>query len=181
MTTIGNPWPKFTYGISMGASWKGIELKAQFSGVLGNEIYNAFESWEYNFFSDYNTTSNIYKTSFFGSNELTSIPRTGTLSIPDRNKNWGAVSDYHVQSGSYMRLKNLQLGYNLPASVLKTVNLTEATLFISADNLLTITKYKGMDPAIPPQNGSILAQGLDFTSQRYPNSRLISMGISLTF
>jgi iron complex outermembrane receptor protein len=54
-------------------------------------------------------------------------------------------------------------------------------IFASADNLFVITKYKGMDPEIPAQGGSILAQGLDFTSQRYPLSRITSLGINVTF
>jgi len=181
MTYIGNPWPKFTYGISLGATWKNIEVRALFNGVVGNEIYNAFESWEYVFFSDYNTTQKIYETSFFGDAGLTNIPRAGTLTDPDRNKNWGAVSDYHVQSGSYLRMKNLQLSYTLPANALNKLHISAMKIFASADNLFVITKYKGMDPEIPAQGGSILAQGLDFTSQRYPLSRITSLGINVTF
>ncbi len=88
---IGNPWPKFTYGLALGGGWKNIEVKLQFSGVLGNDIYNGFDSYEYNFFSDYNSTAKIYDASFFGDNGLTSVPRSATLTVPDRNKNWGAV------------------------------------------------------------------------------------------
>ena len=79
MTYIGNPWPKFTYGLAIGGGWKNLEVKAMFNGALGNDIYNAFDSWEYNFFSDYNTTASIYETSFFGDNGVTSDPRSGTL------------------------------------------------------------------------------------------------------
>jgi hypothetical protein len=182
-TYIGNPWPKLTYGITLGATWKGLELRAQFTGVYGNQIYNAFESWEYNFFSDYNSTSKIYETSLFNGNGVTGVPRTATLTKPDNNKNWGVFSDYHVQSGSYLRLKNIQLGYSLPSVIVKKFQLGEAKIYMSADNLFTITKYKGMDPEIPaqPLYGGILAQGLDLTSQRYPNSRIISVGVSLKF
>lgn len=183
MTYIGNPWPKFTYGISLGGSWKNLEVRALFNGVYGNEIYNAFESWEHSFFSDYNTTSKIYDASFFGDNGLTSVPRVGTLTKADRNKNWGALSDYHVQSGSYLRLKNVQIGYTISPKLLNKVHISSLKLIAMADNLFVLTKYKGMDPEIPAQAnyGGILAQGLDFTSQRYPLSRIMSLGINVTF
>ena len=114
---------------------------------------------------------------------MTDVPRTATLTKPDNNKNWGVFSDYHVQSGSYLRLKNIQLGYSLPSVIVKKFQIGEAKIYVSADNLFTITKYKGMDPEIPaqPLYGGILAQGLDLTSQRYPNSRIISVGVSLKF
>jgi TonB-linked SusC/RagA family outer membrane protein len=182
-TQIGNPWPKLTYGVNLGASWKGIEVKATFTGTLGNEIYNAFESWEHNFFSDYNTTAKIYETSFFGTNGVTSKPRADNLARPDRNANWGALSDFHVEKGSYLRMRNLQVGYVLPSSVLNIVKIESARIYLSADNLFTLTKYTGMDPEIPaqPEYGGILSQGLDLTSRRYPNSRIISVGLNLKF
>ena len=181
MVYIGNPWPKFTYGLAFGGGWKNIEVKLQFSGSLGNDVYNGFDSYEYNFFSDYNSTAKIYDASFFGDNGLTSVPRSATLTVPDRNKNWGAVSDYHIQSGSYMRLRNLQISYALPADWLTRMRISNMKVFFSADNLLVLTGYKGLDPEIPAQGGSILAQGIDFTSPRYPLSRVVSFGVNMTF
>ena len=93
----------------------------------------------------------IYDCSFFGDNELTSVPRSATLTVPDRNKNWGAVSDYHIQSGSYLRLKNLQISYALPPNVLDRILISNMKVFFSADNLFVVTGYKGLDPEIPAQ------------------------------
>lgn len=181
MVYIGNPWPKFTFGLAIGGGWKNLDIRAQFSGTLGNDIYNGFDSYQYNFFSDYNSTSKIYETSFFGDNGLTSVPRSATLTTPDRNKNWGAVSDYHIQSGSYVRLKNLQISYTMPSAVLTRIHVSNMKVFFSADNLFVLTGYKGLDPEIPSQGGSILAQGIDFTSPRYPLSRVVSFGVNMTF
>ena len=180
---IGNPWPKFTYGLSMGGTWNNFDVRFLFNGVYGNDIYNATESWEHVFFSDYNSTDKMYENSFFGTNGLTSVPFGGTLSKPDRNKNWGALSDYHVQDGSYLRLKNIQIGYNVPTKLLTKLHISSMKLTASADNLFVLTKYKGMDPEIPAQSlyGGILSQGLDFTSQRYPLSSITSFGIKMTF
>lgn len=180
---IGNPWPKMTFGFNLGAGWKSIEVRAQFSGTLGNDVYNGQDSYEYNFFSDYNSSPKIWETSFFGDNGLTGVPRTATLTKPDRNRNWGAVSDYHIYDGSYMRLKNLQVSYTLPTSVVSKMHMSYIKVFFSADNLLTITKYPGLDPEIPAQAnyGGILAQGIDFASPRYPLSRIVSFGVNMTF
>jgi TonB-linked SusC/RagA family outer membrane protein len=180
---IGNPWPKMTYGFNLGGGWKSIEVRAQFNGTIGNDIYNGHDSYEYNFFSDYNTSPKIFDASFFGDNDLTDIPRSATLSKPDRNRNWGAVSDYHIYDGSYLRLKNLQVSYTLPEQMVGKMHMSYIKVFFSADNLLTITKYPGLDPEIAPQAnyGGILAQGIDFPSPRYPLSRIISFGVNMTF
>jgi TonB-linked SusC/RagA family outer membrane protein len=179
---IGNPWPKFTYGFTMGANWRNlIDIRAIFNGVYGNDIYNAYESYTHNFYSDYSTTSEIYESSFFGDNGLTNVPRNITVQKPDRNGNWGSISDYHIQKGSYLMLKNLQIGFTLPKSVISRLHVSKAKAFITGENLITITKYKGLTPLIPPYNRSILAQGVDNPSTRYPSSRYYSVGLSVEF
>ena len=180
---IGNPWPKFTYGITLGGAWRGFDFRAFFSGVSGNQIYNAFESFEHMFFSDYTTTSKINQTSFFAGNGLTNIPRVGTITDVDltNNGNWSYVSSYHVQPGSYLRLKNLQVGYTIPATLLSKVKMSSLRVFVMADNLLTITKYKGINPEIAPLDNNILQQGIDMANNRYPISRLVSVGINAEF
>jgi TonB-linked SusC/RagA family outer membrane protein len=180
---IGNPWPKFTYGTTLGAGYKGFDLRAFFSGVQGNQIYNAFESFEHMFFSDYTTTSKIYETSFFNGNGLTDKPRVGTITDVDltNNGNWAYVSSYHVQNGSYLRMRNLQLGYTVPPSVLSKLRMSSLRVFVMGDNLFTITKYKGINPEIAPLDGNILQQGIDMANGRYPMSRLVSLGLNAEF
>jgi TonB-dependent starch-binding outer membrane protein SusC len=184
MVYIGNPWPKFTYGITLGGNWNSmIDIKASFSGVYGNDIYNAAESYSHTFYSDYTTTMDIYKTSFFGDNGLTGVPRIGTISSPDANanKNWGLLSDYHVQKGSYLMLKNLQIGITFPRTVLSSLGVSRVRAILSGENLFVLTKYEGLSPIIPPYQRSILAQGVDNPSGRYPYSKLYSIGINIEF
>jgi hypothetical protein len=184
MVYIGNPWPKFTYGITAGGNWKNmIDIKASFNGVYGNDIYNAYESYSHTFYSDYTSTMDIYDVSFFGSNGLTSKPRIGTVSSPDANanKNWGLLSDYHIEKGSYLMLKNLQIGFTLPKNALAFLTISKAKVVFTGENLFFLTKYSGLSPIIPPYQRSILAQGVDNPSGRYPYSRLYSVGLNIEF
>jgi TonB-linked SusC/RagA family outer membrane protein len=179
---IGNPWPKFTYGITIGGDWKKmIDIKASFNGVYGNDIYNAYESYAHVFYSDYTSTMDIYESSFFGDNQLTSVPRVGTLQKPDNNKNWGLMSDYHVQKGSYIMLKNLQIGFTLPRKTLSSLGVSKVRAVFTGENLFTLTHYKGLSPIIPPYQRSILAQGVDIPTGRYPFSKLYAVGLNIEF
>ncbi|MBO0939797.1 TonB-dependent receptor [Fibrella sp. HMF5335] len=193
-TYIGNPWPKFNYGITLTAGYKGFDLRAFFSGVQGQQIYNAFESMTHLFFSDYNTTSAIYGTSFFNQNDkgqpivagvpnsgLTNVPRVGTVTDPEKNGNWSRVSSYHVQNGSYLRLRNLQIGYTFPRVLLDRVKINSLRVYVMGDNLLTFTGYKGINPDIPPRDGDVRQMNIDASSGRYPVSRLMSVGLSADF
>ena len=198
-TYIGNPWPKLTYGINLTAGWKGFDVRAFFSGVAGNKIYNSYESLEHLFFSDYNTTDKIFQTSGFNrnpttgqpivaglpSNGVTNVPRSGTLDDLDKNGNWLLVSSYHVQNGSYLRMRNLQIGYTIPQVVLNRLKMSSLRVFVMGDNLFTITGYKGINPDISPQERdgvrSPLQTGIDAATFRYPISRLVSLGVSADF
>ena len=186
-TYIGNPWPKLTYGINLTAAYKGFDLRIFFSGVAGNQIYNAYESFEHTFFSDYTATDKIFQTSGFAGNGVTSLPRVGKIDDLDNNGNWSAVSSYHVQDGSYLRLKNIQFGYRLPTSILNSIKVKSARVFVMADNLLTLTGYKGLNPEIgrprdeEENNRAFLELGIDAANRRYPMSKLMSIGLNLEF
>ncbi|MDR2887594.1 MAG: TonB-dependent receptor [Bacteroidales bacterium] len=179
---IGNPWPKLTYGLTLGATWKKmIDIRAVFSGTLGNDIYNVTESYEYNFQSDYTSSPKIFDASFFGSNGLTDIPRNATVSRPDNNGNWRLMSDYHVQDGSYIQLKTLSIGFTFPKSVTSMLNIDNAKLTLSGENLFILTKYKGLTPIVAPWDRNIMNQGVELPSGRYPLSRLLSVGLNIDF
>ena len=180
-TFIGNPWPKMTYGINLSANYKGFDVRLFFGGSYGGKIYNAYQSMANTFFSDYTTTKSIFETSGFNGNGVTDKPRVGTITDLDYNGNWSNVSSYHVQDGSYLRLRNLQVGYNIPKSVLGRLFMSSLRVFMMADNLLTITGYKGLNPEIPARDRSYLQLGLDNATNRYPLSRLISFGINAEF
>lgn len=179
---IGNPWPKLTYGLTIGGKWKNmIDIKAIFSGTIGNDIYNAYEGYAHNFFSDYTSTPAIYECSFFGDNGVTDVPRCATISRPDRAGNWTKLSSYHVQDGSYIQLKNLQIGITLPKALTSRLGIRSAKAVLSGENLFILTKYEGLCPIVAPYQRSILNQGVEQASGRYPFSRLFSLGVNVDF
>ena len=183
-TYIGNPWPKLNYGITLGLEYKGFDISALFSGVQGVDIYNSQESFDHVFYSDYNTTSAIFKSSFFNGNGVTNVPRSAwPANDPDfggwdANGNWAYVSSYHVQNGSYLKMRNLQIGYTLSNKLIKRTGIASARFFLMADNLFTITKYKGYDPEI---GGKVRERGIDESAYRYPNTRLFAAGLNINF
>ena len=181
-TFIGNPWPDFNYGITMGAQWKGFDLQLFFTGVQGVDILNTTRSFEHLFFNDYHSTEAIYRTSFFDGNGVTDLPRS-------TERNWSQISDFNVQDGSFLRLKNLQVGYNLPQAWLDKIHASSLRIFFMTDNLFTITSYDGIDPesalsgrvtATSP-TGEVQSRGIDNSTFRYPNSRLFSVGVNVEF
>lgn len=179
-TYIGNPWPKLTYGLNLTLGYRGFDVRAFFNGVAGNQIYNVFQSFEHMFYSDYTTTAKIFETSGFNGNGVTAKPRVGTLTEPDQNQNgnWANISSYHVQNGSYLRLRNLQVGYTLPGVLSSKLRMGSLRVFAMGDNLLTFTKYKGINPEI---GGDIRSLGIDNADYRYPVSRLLSLGVNAEF
>ena len=106
-------------------------------------------------------------------NPNTNIPR---LAGTDANNN-GRLSDRYVENGSYLRLRNVQLGYTLPSALVKKAMLQNVRLFVSGQNLFTITGYSGIDPEVGQSTS--LSRGVDYGI--YPQSRVITGGISITF
>ena len=137
-------------------------------------------------FSSDNTTADIFKTSNFGTGNttVTDFPRVGYVDsngsfIGDgaANKNYSSVSGYMIEKGDYLKLKNLSFGYSLPKNLAKTMYIENVRLYLSAQNVFTLTKYTGIDPEI---GGRVLMRGVD-NQNRYLPSRLISFGLDLTF
>jgi hypothetical protein len=99
------------------------------------------------------------------------------VNLNDPNQN-ARVSDRFVEDGSYLRLKNLQLGYSLPTNLLRTLHLQRFRVYLSAQNLLTFTRYSGLDPEIGTVGGA-LEIGIDYGF--YPQSRILGGGVQITF
>ncbi|HYW96367.1 MAG TPA: TonB-dependent receptor [Bacteroidales bacterium] len=184
-TFIGNPWPKMFLGLTINMEYKSFDLSAVFQGAFGFDIMNLVKPYTQMFSSD-NTTAEIFKTSGFGAdnNSVTDYPRVGYVDengsfIGDgaANKNYSTVSGYMVEKGDYLKLKNISLGYSLPDKLGQKVGTDKARLYISIQNAFTITGYSGIDPEI---GGGVLMRGIDHQN-RYLPSRLISLGIDLTF
>lgn len=182
---IGNPWPKMTLGLNISLEYKGFDLSAVFQGAFGFDIMNLVKPYTQMFSSD-NTTADIFKTSCFGAGNttVTDFPRVGYINekgsfIGDgaANKNYSTVSGYLVEKGNYLKLKNLSVGYSLPKTIANKVFLENARVYISMQNVFTITNYTGIDPEI---GGGVLMRNVD-NQNRYLPSRLISFGLDLTF
>ncbi len=148
-------------------------------------------------FADGNTTSKVFNASFLGTNQLTDQPRLGVKNADgsftlDPNKNYTSVNSYFVENGSYLKLKNLQVGYTFTNPELGKVGIKSARIFVMTNNLFTITKYTGLDPelgsafSMAAQSGfvgnavGVTTRGLDAVSQ-YPQVRLYSFGLDINF
>jgi TonB-linked SusC/RagA family outer membrane protein len=186
---IGNPNPKMVYGINMHFAYKGFDLALLFNGVAGVQLFNGVKAYEESLFQDGNTTSKVFNDSFLGSNGLTSQPRLGISQnggfTLDQNQNYSSVNSYFVESGNYLKLKNVQLGYTFKSDLLRKIAVKSARLFVMANNLFTITKYSGLDPELgsaytPSGYGTVTTQGIDAVTN-YPQTRIYSAGLDLTF
>lgn len=185
-TNIGSPHPDFVFGAPISFSYKNFELSMFFQGQTGNKIFNVMEYYlnsangAWNVYSDLRSKhwvgTEIASRAFFTPNPGGTVPDLDAADLP---KNFRA-SDFYVKDGSYLRLKNVQLNYNFPESVCKAIKLDNLTAYIGAYNLLTLTKYNGLDPEIGKNIGSEennLYMGVDHGN--YPQARTITVGIKL--
>lgn len=189
-TYIGDPWPDMTLGLNLHAEWKGFDLTAMFSGAFGFDIYNALKPHTQQFFGDENTTKDIYKTSFFGSNGVTDQPRAGAwidgvfISDASLGLNYYTISSFWVEKGNYLKLQDLVLGYTLPKSLTQKLNMNKLRFYFTANNVFTLTHYSGLDPEIggtsSTGSGSVRQRGVESLG-RYLPSRQYAFGIDLTF
>jgi len=188
-TYIGNPWPKMTLGLNLKFEYKGFDLNMLFQGATGFEIYNDVKRYTQTFTSDGNTTKDIFQNSFMGDNGLTDKPRSGMFNdanqwVGDPSENYSTTSSFFVEKGDYLKLKNLVVGYSLPKNISRKASIESVRIYFSAQNLVTWTKYTGIDPEIAGSATSgaqsVLQRGVD-TYNRYLPSRLVSFGLDLTF
>ena len=171
-TFIGNPWPEMTYALNVSADYNGMfDLSLQLQGVQGVDVFNADKAYTRNFFGDNNTTTRIYEA--WTPEKFTDHPRN---IASDPNGNFGRPSSYFVEDGSYLKLRNIQIGFTLPSRHVDRVGLSKLRLYVNANNLLTFTKYSGLDPEIA---GSNTSRGVDYGL--YPQVRTISAGLEAQF
>jgi TonB-linked SusC/RagA family outer membrane protein len=189
-TFIGNPWPKMILGINASFEYMGFDLSLLFSGAVGFDIFNAVRPYTQVFAGDGNTTYDIFDVSFMGDNGLTDVPRFGFFdpitgkyqSDQNGNQNYFSsngmsANSYFVEKGDYLKLRNLVFGYTLPTKYAKYIGMSSLRVYFAAQNLFTLTHYRGIDPEI---GGAPTARGLD-NINRYLPSRLFSFGIDIKF
>lgn len=173
ITDVGNPWPDFTYGINLNFNWRWLDFTASLQGVYGNEIYNDFRTKTHTFTLDYNTTT-------YALNRWTGLGSTNEnfrLSVTDPNGNEKKLSTWFLEDGSYLRLKNIQVGFSLPKAWLDKVKMSKCRFYVSGQNLLTFTKYEGFDPEFSTDKNT--AAGID--TGYYPQSRSVICGLQVEF
>ncbi|MDO4163376.1 MAG: TonB-dependent receptor [Bacteroides sp.] len=200
-TYIGNPIPKFTYGLSADLRYTGkfgtLDFAMIWQGSQGNDIFNYgrvdYEGMHH-YYNNTKETLNRFRaedltfvnpvsgvTTFYPKNTDTDMPRA-VLGDPNQNRR---LSDRYVEDGSYLRLKVLTLGYTLPKQLLSKYGIEKLRVYTGAKNLLTFTSYQGYDPEVGDQDSSgNLTRGVDGMSiydPIFPNTREFYVGFQLTF
>ncbi|MDI9878149.1 SusC/RagA family TonB-linked outer membrane protein [Flectobacillus longus] len=171
-TIIGNPHPDFTYGLNFNFGYKSFDLTIFCNGTQGNDVFNYTR-----YFSDFNTfQGNRSKRALYDAWQPTN--KSGTVPIMDANDQISSrPSSYFIEDGSYFRIKNVQLTYNLPRKIGSKLGLDNAQVYLQAQNLATFTKYSGLNPEI--QTGSDNTLGFD--GGYMPVSRTFILGVNLGF
>jgi hypothetical protein len=180
-TNIGSFLPNFTYSLNYSASYKNFDLGIFFQGVEGNKILNA-ENIILQGMPRLFNASTVVLNAWTPSNSNSPIPRA-IAGDPNRN---GRLSTRWIEDGSYLRLKDLQIGYTIPGLTLKSWTgntVSRFRVYLSSQNLFTITKYTGFDPEVGNKNqntsGGTLTNGVDFG--QYPAARAFLFGIQAGF
>lgn len=174
-TYLGSPLPTLLLGLNLTANYKNWDFTAYISGTYGNKLFNFVK-----YFTHFNAFQRSRSVEF-----LTEAGKT--LPVLDGGDNYSSQrNSYYVESGSFTRLKNLQVGYSLDANTLKKLGFTRARLYLQGQNLFTLTKYSGLDPDVTITNITEgynsqrdLSLGLD--NGRYPLARNIIFGVNLEF
>jgi TonB-dependent starch-binding outer membrane protein SusC len=174
---IGNFLPDFTYGLNLRAEYRNFDVSLLFQGVYGNEIYNGTKVLTQGMMRLFNGDRAVLD-AWTPENRNTDIPRA----ISGDPNNNARTSDRFIEDGSYMRIKNLTIGYsfdNIISSTMIGNTISGLRVYFTAQNLLTITNYTGYDPEIASRENNTLLHGADFG--QYPQPRTFMLGIRASF
>ncbi len=177
-TFAGSPWPTFQGGLQFNGTYRNLSINIQFVGVFGYKIYDDVRRVldSYTNLDNFRKDLNPWTPDNIGALD----PRLGVGTDVDISENSRIESDRWLENGSYLRLRNVELSYILPKPLMQRIGFTNTSIFVSGQNLFTITKYKGLDPDITG-NGSdpVNLRGVD--AGNWPSSRIISFGIISEF
>lgn len=168
-TYIGDPNPDFTFGLTNSFSWKNFNLSVFLQGSYGNDIFNASRIETEGMYDGKNQSTRVLDR-WRIPGQITDVPKAG---FDLRN------SSYFVEDGSYLRVKNVSLGYNVRSNALTRLGINRLQPYVSATNLLTWTNYSGMDPEVNQWGNSGAVQGIDWGT--YPQSRTFVVGVNVEF
>lgn len=178
-TYVGNPLPDVTTGLTLGANFHNFDISLFFQGMFGNDVYD-LTRYVGDFYnqSQYNKNCRVLD-AWTPTHTQTDIPRV-TMDDPNNNIR---PSSYYVQNASFVRLKNVKIGYSVPQSVLSKIKFNSLYIYAQATNLFTITGYDGIDPEVGLQSYSSDYRNLDMGVDRgiYPLSRTFTLGVNVSF
>ncbi|MET0243496.1 MAG: SusC/RagA family TonB-linked outer membrane protein, partial [Flavitalea sp.] len=173
-TFLGNANPDFNYGLNIALAYKAFDFSVFFYGVQGNEIWNQVKWWTdfYPSFAGGKSRTALYNswTPTRTNAKVPIVENAGTFSSN------GVPNSYYVEDGSYLRAKNMQIGYTVNQELLKKIGISRLRAYVQAANLFTITKYSGIDPEI---GGGPNQFGID--EGAYPTQRQIIFGLNVSF
>ena len=190
---IGNPEPKFTWGLGNTFSWKGIDLTVFFQGSYGGKALNLTRMR----IENPRENGNILRSSLnyarvgkidpngpdddFRNLQVINSGSTDMIGLTLNNSNYAynEVSDRFIEDASYIRLQNISLGYTLPKPIVRKICLDNVRVYCNIQNVYTWTKYKGLDPEVGAMYGDALMTGLDYG--RYPSPRIYTFGLNVSF
>ena len=189
---IGNPLPDFTFGIGNSVSYKGFDLSVQLTGQYGNEVVN----YQRRFLENPRDNTNLLRTAL-GYAQLDLIDPNGPVDYRNVQIIGGdphmpriaassaastsnfRYSDRFLEDGSYLRIQNISLGYNVPRDFIERFGILNFKLYTNLQNVHTFTNYSGYDPEVGSINQDALLSGID--NGRYPSPRIYTLGLNVTF
>ncbi|MDT8416592.1 MAG: TonB-dependent receptor [Lutibacter sp.] len=166
-TFLGTPLPKYTFGLTLNLDYKAFDLMVFMQGVAGNKIFQGLRRLDV---ANANHQTSVLSR-WTGEGTSNDYPR---LSNSDPNGNFGKFSDFYLEKGDYLRFKTIQIGYTLPTSAIEKMGAQKLRLYVTGENLFTLTDYTGFDPEI---GGNVM--GID--KGYYPQARSFMLGLNLQF
>ncbi len=175
-TIIGDAYPDFNGGFSTSLSWKGLDFNAAFTYSVGAEVINYQNYYLYNMEGSGNQFAIVNDRYHSDANPgKNNVPQASRAALTNTSLR---LASYFVEDASYLRLSNVTLGYSLPSKWMDRIHVSKCRIYVSGDNLFTLTKYRGFNPEVSSQSSS-LTPGFDWGC--YPLSRIWSVGLNLTF
>lgn len=171
-TILGDGIPDLSYGLNIDMNYKQFDFSIFFNGTYGNEIFNAMK-YNYNFNYATNMTTAVLD-SWTPDNTSATLP---IAKVDNESGGNSLPSEFYIEDGSYLRLKNIQLGYTFPSGHLSKLSIQRLRVYISAQNLFTLTDYTGYDPEV--SSNTLFTRGVDLNS--YPNATTYTVGVNMTF
>jgi TonB-linked SusC/RagA family outer membrane protein len=166
---LGNPNPKYTYGLSTSFTFKNFDLALDFQGVAGVKVYNANKGLR---FGAENFSADFYQNRWHGAGTSNTYPSADLGGGQNNNPN-----SWYVESGDYFRVRNIQLGYSLPATLISKIKVQRVRVFADAQNAFNFFGYKGFSPEV--SGGSPVNAGIDINV--YPLAATYRLGLNVTF